>query len=106
MSTSMYGPVEQPAATPVTADTPAGSSAIRSPDASDHSSREAAQIAARVERIPTGRFHLRVAGLVGAGTLFDGFDAISLAVVLPMVIATFHINFATAGQLISAGYAG
>jgi putative MFS transporter len=65
-----------------------------------------AELAARTDRIPTNRFHFRVAGLVGAGTFLDGFDAISLAVVLPMVVATFHISFATAGHMISMGYLG
>jgi putative MFS transporter len=64
------------------------------------------QIAARIDRVPTGRFHLRLAAVVGGGSFFDGFDAISLAVVLPLVVATFGIDFSQAGLIVSAGYLG
>lgn len=80
---------------------PAGSS---SPQPSAHASP--ADIAARIDRIPTGRFHVRLASIVGVGTFFDGFDAISLAVVLPLVVTTFGIGFSQAGLIISAGYVG
>jgi putative MFS transporter len=66
----------------------------------------AAHVAARIDRVPTGRFHLRLAAVVGGGTFFDGFDAISLAVVLPLVVRTFGINFSQAGVIVSAGYLG
>jgi putative MFS transporter len=65
-----------------------------------------ADIAARLDRIPTGRFHVRLASYAGTGTFFDGFDAISLAVILPLIVAAFGISFADAGMIISAGYAG
>ncbi|WP_326569368.1 MFS transporter [Amycolatopsis rhabdoformis] len=68
--------------------------------------RGAAEIAARVDRVPTGRFHLRLASIVGVGTFFDGFDAISLAVILPVVVKTFGIDLGQAGLIISAGYLG
>jgi putative MFS transporter len=64
------------------------------------------EIAARIDRIPTGRFHVRLASKLALGTFFDGFDAISLAVVLSLVVATFQISFATAGTIIAAGYLG
>jgi putative MFS transporter len=65
-----------------------------------------AHVAARIDRVPTGRFHRRLAAVVGGGTFFDGFDAISLAVVLPLVVATFRIDFGQAGLIVSAGYLG
>jgi putative MFS transporter len=43
---------------------------------------------------------------LGTGTFFDGFDAISLAAVLSIVVSTFNISFAEAGLIISAGYVG
>ena len=67
---------------------------------------DAAGIAARIDRIPTGRFHVRLASKLALGTFFDGFDAISLAVVLSLVVATFKISFAEAGTIIAAGYLG
>jgi putative MFS transporter len=68
--------------------------------------RAATGIAARIDRIPAGRFHLRLASIVGSGTFFDGFDAISLAVILPVVVKTFGITLGEAGLIISAGYLG
>lgn len=65
-----------------------------------------ADIAARIDRIPVGRFHVRLASMLGVGTFFDGFDSISLAVVLSLVVSTFHISFAEAGRIVSAGYLG
>jgi len=70
------------------------------------SGTSSAAIAARIDRVPTGRFHVKLTSAVGGGTFFDGFDAISLAVVLPLVVATFHIGFGEAGHIISAGYLG
>ncbi|WSQ14759.1 MFS transporter [Streptomyces sp. NBC_01231] len=64
------------------------------------------EIAARIDRIPTGRFHVRVAGVIGAGTFFDGFDAISLAVILPIVVHVFDLTLAEAGLIVSAGFIG
>lgn len=63
-------------------------------------------VAARIDRVPTGRFHVKIASILGTGTFFDGFDAISLAVVLSIVVSTFQISFAEAGLIISAGYIG
>jgi hypothetical protein len=33
-----------------------------------------ADIAARIDRIPVGRFHVRLASMLGVGTFFDGFE--------------------------------
>ncbi|WIX79221.1 MFS transporter [Amycolatopsis carbonis] len=68
--------------------------------------RAANEIAARIDRIPTGRFHVRLASIVGFGTFFDGFDAISLAVILPVIVKAFGISLSEAGLIISAGYLG
>ncbi|HWN31652.1 MAG TPA: MFS transporter, partial [Pseudonocardia sp.] len=66
----------------------------------------AALIAARLDRIPPNRFHLRLAAVLGTGTFFDGFDAISVAVVLAAIVGHFHLSIGTAGLIISAGYLG
>lgn len=65
-----------------------------------------ARIAARLDRIPPNRFHLRLAALLGTGTFFDGFNAISIAVVLTAIITTLHLSLSTASLIISAGYLG
>jgi putative MFS transporter len=75
----------------------------------DHASsldRQSGEIAARIDRLPTGRFHGRVAGILGVSTFFDGFDVLSLAVILPIIVTVFHINLAEAGLILSAGFLG
>jgi MFS transporter, putative metabolite:H+ symporter len=69
-------------------------------------SGDSAAIAARIDRVPTGPFHYRLASILGGGTFFDAFDALSIAVVLAIVIRTFGLSFSDAGLIVSAGYAG
>ena len=76
------------------------------PGASPADEFAAARVAARLDRIPPNRFHLRLAALLGTGTFFDGFTAISIAVVLTAIIATFHISIGAASLIVSAGYLG
>ncbi len=64
------------------------------------------QIAARIERLPFSRWHLKMGAIVSTGWFFDGFDALAIAYVLPVLVPLWHLNFATASTLISAGYGG
>src|ERR1700742_5367438 len=64
------------------------------------------EILARLERLPFSRFHLRLAAILGVGTFFDAFDALTIATALAVVFTTLHINFLNAGVLISAAYIG
>lgn len=61
---------------------------------------------ARLERLPFGRVHFRVASILGVGTFFDSFDSLIIAAVLTVVINTFHVSLANAGILISSAYVG
>ncbi|WP_028935184.1 MFS transporter [Pseudonocardia spinosispora] len=61
---------------------------------------------ARLERIPFGRVHFRVASLLGVGTFFDAFDSLVIATVLTVVINAFQVDFGYAGLLISVAYIG
>jgi putative MFS transporter len=72
----------------------------------DSTFTQSAAIAARIDRVPTGPFHYRLASILGGGTFFDAFDALSIAVLLTLVIKTFGIGFSEAGLIVSAGYAG
>jgi MFS transporter, putative metabolite:H+ symporter len=63
-------------------------------------------ISYRIDRLPFLPFHWRVAGILGMGTLFDGFDSLSIGAALTMIIATFKIDYKTGGALISAAFAG
>lgn len=63
-------------------------------------------IIGRIERLPFSRFHLHVASILGVGTFFDAFDAISIATALTVIFTSLHIGFLNAGFLISAPYVG
>ncbi|HVA14227.1 MAG TPA: MFS transporter [Stellaceae bacterium] len=64
------------------------------------------QIAARIERLPFSRWHLKMGAIVSTGWFFDGFDALAIAYVLPVLIPLWHLSFAQFGSMIGAGYAG
>lgn len=59
-----------------------------------------------MDRLPFLPFHLRITSLLGAGTLLDGFDSLSIAGALTMIIVTFHIDFKSAGALGGAAFLG
>ena len=69
-------------------------------------SRAADEIIARLERIPFSRFHWRLFSYLSAASIFDAFDALTIAVALTVVFTEFHISFVNAGLLISAAYVG
>jgi putative MFS transporter len=64
------------------------------------------EILARLERLPFSRFHFRLAAILGVGTFFDAFDALTIATALAVVFNVLHISFLNAGFLISAAYVG
>jgi putative MFS transporter len=63
-------------------------------------------ISARIDRLPFLPFHWRVGSILGTGTLFDAFDSLSIGAALTMLGASFTIDYATRGALISAAFAG
>ena len=66
----------------------------------------AADLLARLERVPITRWHLRARVIVGSATFFDAFDALSLAFVLPVLVRLWGISVVQIGWLIAAGYFG
>jgi len=64
------------------------------------------QIAARIERLPFSRWHLTMGAIVCTGWFFDGFDALAIAYVLPVLRPLWHLSFGQVGLLIGMGYAG
>lgn len=64
------------------------------------------EISARLDRLPFLPFHLRIATTLGLGTMFDAFDSLSIAAALTMIVATFHLDFRSAGALGSAAFIG
>ncbi|HEY3919742.1 MAG TPA: MFS transporter [Stellaceae bacterium] len=63
-------------------------------------------VAARIERLPFSRWHFKMGAIVSTGWFFDGFDALAIAYVLPVLVPMWHLTFATGSTLISAGYVG
>ena len=45
----------------------------------------AAQIVARIERMPMTRFHIRARLVIGTATFFDALDALAIAYVMPVL---------------------
>jgi len=66
----------------------------------------AAELIARLERVPVSRWHVQARLIVGAATLFDGVDTLVIAYALPVLTAAWHLSSQKAGILISAGYVG
>jgi len=66
----------------------------------------AADLIARLERVPITRWHLRARIIMGSATFFDAFDALSLAFVLPVLVGLWDISAVQIGWLIAAGYFG
>ena len=64
------------------------------------------RIAARIERLPLSTFHLRVGAIIGSSWFFDGFDALAIAYVLPVLIGLWKLAPSQIGILISVGYLG
>lgn len=63
-------------------------------------------ISARIERLPLTSWYRRMMLIVGMAGFFDAFDALTIAFILPVLIAKWHINPAQIGALISIGYVG
>jgi putative MFS transporter len=61
---------------------------------------------ARLERLPFLPFHRCLAGILGAGLFFNGYDTLILSVVLVPLILTFHLSTTQATLLLSSGYVG
>jgi MFS transporter, putative metabolite:H+ symporter len=63
-------------------------------------------IAARIERLPFSRWHLKARILIGTATFFDAFDALTIAQIIPVLRPLWNLSGTQAGLLISTGYLG
>jgi putative MFS transporter len=64
------------------------------------------QIAARIERLPMSRWHVKLRVIMGVATFFDAFDALAIAYVLPVLIPLWQLTPGQIGLLIATGFAG
>ena len=67
---------------------------------------DGAELLTRFENLPFTRWHTRARVVVGSATFFDGFDSLSLAFALPVLIRLWKITPAESGLLISSSYVG
>jgi MFS transporter, putative metabolite:H+ symporter len=63
-------------------------------------------VVARLERMPISSWHLRARFIVGVATFFDGFDALAIAYVLPVIGPQWHLTPPQIGLLLSASFFG
>jgi putative MFS transporter len=66
----------------------------------------AAQLLFRIENVPFTRWHTKARIIMGSATLFDAFDALALAFVMPVLVGLWHLSPRDIGLLIAAGYLG
>jgi putative MFS transporter len=65
-----------------------------------------ADVAARIERIPFCSWHVKTRLTVGIATFFEGFNLLSIAYVLPVLVPLWHLSPSETGALIGAGFIG
>ena len=63
-------------------------------------------VVARIERMPISSWHLKARFIVGVATFFDGFDALAIAYVLPVIAPQWHLSPPQIGLLLSASFFG
>lgn len=69
-------------------------------------SKSAAEITARIERLPFSSWHVRLVAVVGVAHLLDAFDSLAIALVLPVLIELWHFAPGKVGLVFSIGYLG
>ncbi|MFD9896230.1 MFS transporter [Amycolatopsis sp. NPDC059027] len=67
---------------------------------------DAGTIAARIERLPLSRWHVKVRLLIGVVTFFDGFDQLLIAYALPAIRKQYTLDTADVTLTITAGSVG
>jgi MFS transporter, putative metabolite:H+ symporter len=67
---------------------------------------DAASLIARIESVPTTRWHVKPRLVMGSATFFDAFSALSLAFALPVLTPLWHLSPQQVGVLISSAYVG
>jgi MFS transporter, putative metabolite:H+ symporter len=63
-------------------------------------------VPARLERLPSSRWHLRIRLLIGAVTFFEGFDQLAIAYTLPSMTAEWSLSPAAQTLAVTSGSVG
>jgi putative MFS transporter len=72
----------------------------------DDNHAHAEMLAARLDRVPVGKFHRRLLGVIGAGMFFDSFDLYLAGAVLGTLLHDKYSTLAENAQFISMTFAG
>lgn len=64
------------------------------------------EVVARIERLPANSLQRRARLLIGAATFFDGFDAITIAATLPLLIHKWGLHPSQIAFLVASGMIG
>ena len=72
----------------------------------ESSSLSEQSIAARIERLPISSWYVKMRVAIGVATFFDGFDALAIAFVLPVLVGAWNITPPQIGVLISISFVG
>ena len=72
----------------------------------DTDAADARAIAARIDRLPLSRWHLKTRILLGSAGVFDAIDVLAIAFVMPVLVGLWHVTPREVGIMISSGYAG
>ena len=65
-----------------------------------------ASVTARIERLPTSRWHVKVRSLIGAVTFFEAFNQLLIASALPQLIKLWHLTPGQSTFLVTSGSIG
>lgn len=65
-----------------------------------------ADISARLDRLPVGRWHRNARLILGASTFFDAFDVLTITFALPAFVGAWHMTPGEVGAVISAAFFG
>lgn len=63
-------------------------------------------VVARIERMPISTWHLKARFIIGIATLFDGFDNLAIAYVLPSLATEWQLSPMQIGLLLSGSFFG
>ncbi len=63
-------------------------------------------VVARIERMPISTWHLKARFIIGIATLFDGFDNLAIAYVLPSLTTQWQLSPMQIGLLLSGSFLG
>jgi putative MFS transporter len=75
-------------------------------EAVEHLRHAAAEITARIERLPFSTWHIRLVSVIGTAHLLDAFDSLAIALVMPVLLEIWHFTPSHIGLVISIGYVG